>query len=115
MTPEEHARILKNRKKADAKYQRCGKLKLVKRKKEQGICTQCSKPALYPHIRCKKHHEVALRVGRENGRKYRKRLKDEGRCIGCGAYLIEEEKGYSKCINCRARIHTPRLNARTGG
>ena len=90
-----------------------------KRHLEQGLCRECSRPAVPGLTRCAIHlinnNKGVIRWNaehREHKRKLRrdeiKRRKEEGCCPKCGAPLHEEDEGYMECLNCRIQIGKPR-------
>jgi hypothetical protein len=83
--------------------------------KALGLCTSCPKPAFMGTTMCKEHtlkHKIYyLKYNKEKSdykhaqfARRKERLKSEGRCIECGAKLIEEETGL-KCVNCAEAHH----------
>jgi len=81
---------------------------------EQGLCTDCSRPAIPGQRRCmihylklresvskwnKEHHSRLI----ELRRKWKQIYRDTNRCTSCGAPLGEQDEGHVKCVNCRDR------------
>ena len=95
-----------------AKYQRERRLK----HKEKGLCQHCNDLAFLGTSLCLRHMEAnrhSRSLYRKNHRldlmekhkEERRRFKVEGKCIRCGAPLIEDEGGY--CVACLAGRHYP--------
>ena len=85
-----------------------------KRHKEQGLCVDCSRPAIPGQLRCIIHARNIqyfcarwCSKNREKKNKYwrnkRAEYKKEGRCVTCGAPLGEQDEGRTHCVNCRDR------------
>ena len=91
--------------------------------KEKGLCVICNKKALVGYTQCVYH----LYKGSLKSQKYaqghrqletvrhiewRDRMRLDGRCIKCGAPLIEEESVY--CMNCSMCLYKsyPKKNMR---
>ena len=91
-----------------------------KRHKEQGLCVDCSKPAVLGEkkcaihhynnkIRCKENFHKNHKVRMIKSRLEKQKRRDEGRCTKCGKPLdLETDRGHIQCINCRIDIHAPR-------
>ncbi len=83
-----------------------------KKHKEMGLCHDCSRKSLFGLSLCLLHHEHLISYGkvwRDNHRKEIKKYHSmkrtqrikEGKCIRCGAPLLDEEPKY--CVNCMSR------------
>jgi|TARA_R100001530_G_scaffold135086_1_gene111421 hypothetical protein len=94
------------------------KKKERERKRIEGICVWCSRPALYPYLHCEKHlasHQVSVNKHQTPEEKCRyifesrRKLRTEGRCTNCTRLLDEDadikDNGemYITCINCRGK------------
>ena len=88
---------------------------------EEGLCVDCGKPVAPSSVRCLKHtttHSLHNAEYRSRNREYlakqererRQRWRAEGKCVRCGAPLIEGEIGY--CMGCCAGKYEP---VRIGG
>ena len=75
------------------------------KKRDNGLCYNCSEPAEINKQRCEFHLEqdrTAYRTNREARRN--KRRREENRCLGCNCKLHEEaDFGYVTCITCREK------------
>ena len=91
-----------------------GNAKYKQKHREQGLCVDCSRPALPFRIHCIIHNEkVRVRTkewlekpgNRERRvksvRKLRQLYRDTNRCCKCSAPLGEQDEGYMTCVNCR--------------
>ena len=83
-----------------------------KRHKEQGLCVDCSRPAIPGRIRCLIHNENSRLQSYkwfqnnyakvlETNRKTKQRYRETNRCVSCGTPLGEQDEGCSHCVNCR--------------
>lgn len=83
---------------ANRKYQR----ELYRRKKENGICVLCSRPAFPDHTMCYEHMIRARRLGKEQYAKERKpTFKEQGLCSWCGNPVVD---GYKLCAGCLEKV-----------
>lgn len=82
----------------------------TKRKhRAQGLCTDCHEPALWGRTKCARHLKGNRKAVQKYIPGYRKRLKDEGRCVQCSRLLVEGfDDGYKTCINCRTGFNLSR-------
>ena len=82
--------------------------------KEQGLCVDCSRPALPGRIKCIIHSETSRMQNYkyvhnnyakvlETNRKQKQIYRDTNRCPSCGAPLGEQDEGRAHCMNCRDR------------
>jgi len=89
------------------------------RHKEQGLCRDCSRPALPMRLHCIIHNEHYRKYIKdknkipeihaillESSRKLKEKYRKTNRCPKCSAPLGEQDKGYVTCINCRIRLHS---------
>jgi len=91
-----------------------GDAKYKQRHKEQGLCKDCSRPALPMRSYCIIHGEkynlrfkewmknpAHYKSHHETLKKIRQLYRDTNRCIVCSAPLGEQDEGYVTCMNCR--------------
>ena len=91
-----------------------GNAKYKQKHKEQGLCVDCSRPALPFRVHCIIHNENR-RQYMENefkkdpvrqhklNRKTKQRYRETNRCTACSAPLGEQDEGKTHCMNCRDR------------
>ena len=93
-----------------------GNAKYKQKQKDQGLCRDCSRPALPLRLHCIIHNEkYRLRYQRwikkpgnyqrqcESVKKQKELYRKTNRCVGCSAPLGEQDKGCIHCVNCRDR------------
>lgn len=91
-----------------------GNAKYKREHREQGLCLNCSRPALPGRVCCivcnetdrVNFHKWLAKPGnyerkQEQNRKQRKLYRETNRCIHCGAPLGEQDEGRVCCMNCR--------------
>lgn len=94
------------------------------RHRDKGLCVVCQRPAIPGRVRCAFHLREQAELYRSRYRRdhkkererldaLRERYAEEGRCIKCGAPMVEEDEGHSTCMNCRQEIHVPNGFTRT--
>jgi len=91
-----------------------GNIAYKNRHKEQGLCVQCSRPAIPGRILCMVHSESSRQLDQKRYpkrkeyllkqvEKNRKRYRETNRCPMCSAPLGEQDEGYKNCVNCRSK------------
>jgi hypothetical protein len=87
-----------------------------KKRRELGLCFDCSQPAVSGYSRCEKHLEENRRDAfkyrnknrkllREKRRLEIKKRKKQGRCRTCGKKLHPEIDRKTECINCSCKLY----------
>ena len=98
---------------------RMGSAKYKQKHKEQGLCRDCSRPAIPMRVHCiicsEKYRlqnrkesfteeQYAKRLQSTN--KFKKVYRETNRCPQCSAPKGEQDEGFISCVNCRLNLHS---------
>ena len=96
-----------------------GNAKYKQKHKEQGLCRDCSRPAIPMRAHCMICNEKYRLHNHKNNftkeqyakrlqatREHKKRYRETNRCPQCSAPKGEQDEGFISCVNCRLNLHS---------